>query len=355
MIIKKYIAHNIDEIQDIINLEMGPNAVILTSRQIRYKGWRALFFQNKVEVVAAIEEEDYQTYQRLQQDRNQQALREIEKNWGQAIEKLQELKQTLSAENSLSPSQTESLKEPFEFSLQPIERKLIAIGIPLQIASEIANEVQSPDDLGAIKAALTARIAESGPIPLTSPLPTPVVFIGLPKSGTTSLLFKVASQYEKVGKRVGIVTLGSPSENAQSKLESLAQEFNFSFWKCTSSIQDFLHQDCDLLFIDVDASNPFLAEDLKHIPNLQAHLVVEANCEDLESLEYLRTLLTYQGVAITKLDQCSYPGNILSLMQALQLPISYLAGSNLPTGLEIATSSHLADLILKPLSPASSL
>lgn len=350
MIIKKYIAHNIDEIQDIINLEMGPNAVILTSRQIRYRGWKALFLQNKVEVVAAIEEEDYQTYQRLQQDRNQQALQKAEKNWDQAIGELQQLKHTLTTGNSPFPTKTENQNDPFEFNLLPLERKLIALGIPLQIASEIAVEVTSPDDIEGIKAALTARIAESGPIPLMTPLPTPVVFMGLPKSGTTSLLFKVASQYEKVGKRIGVVTMGKPTESAQNKLESLAKEFNFSFWKCTSTIQDFLNQDCDLLFIDVDASNPFLVEDLKNIPNLQAHLVVEANCEDLEPVQSLRALLSYQGLAITKMDQCHYQGNILGLMQSLQLPVSYLSGSNLPSGLEIANASFLADLILKPLT-----
>jgi flagellar biosynthesis protein FlhF len=71
MIIKKYFLKTIDEVQQLINQELGPNAVILTSRQIRYKGIKALFFQNKVEVVAAIDEEDLNQFNKIKNESKQ--------------------------------------------------------------------------------------------------------------------------------------------------------------------------------------------------------------------------------------------------------------------------------------------
>lgn len=73
MIIKKYIVNTIEEVQERINQELGPNAFILTSRQIRYKGLKALFFSNKVEVVAAIDENDHKLFEEMKKEQKIQA------------------------------------------------------------------------------------------------------------------------------------------------------------------------------------------------------------------------------------------------------------------------------------------
>jgi len=58
MIIKKYIANTVEEAQQLVRRELGEKAVVLTSRYVKQKGWRALFAANKVEITAAIEKED---------------------------------------------------------------------------------------------------------------------------------------------------------------------------------------------------------------------------------------------------------------------------------------------------------
>lgn len=68
MIIKKYTVKTIEEVQEQINRDFGPNAVILTSKQTRYKGIKSLFFSNKFEVVAAVDEEDLRQFEQMKRE-----------------------------------------------------------------------------------------------------------------------------------------------------------------------------------------------------------------------------------------------------------------------------------------------
>lgn len=62
MIIKKYVANTVEEAQELIRQELGSKATILTSRYVKQKGLRALFAADKVEVTAAVEQRDLQSY-----------------------------------------------------------------------------------------------------------------------------------------------------------------------------------------------------------------------------------------------------------------------------------------------------
>jgi len=62
MIVKKYIANTVEEAQAVIATELGPKAVTLTLRYVKQTGWKALFAANRVEVTAAIEEEQLQEH-----------------------------------------------------------------------------------------------------------------------------------------------------------------------------------------------------------------------------------------------------------------------------------------------------
>ena len=70
MIIKKYLVSTIEEVEALISRDLGPNAVILTSRQIKYKGLKSLFFSNKIEVVAAVEDNEMQNYNEFSENAN---------------------------------------------------------------------------------------------------------------------------------------------------------------------------------------------------------------------------------------------------------------------------------------------
>lgn len=349
MMIKKYIAKDTEEIQKLIDEEMGPNAVILTSRQIRYKGWRAFFFHNLIEVVAAIDEEDYQTFQRVQQDRQLQQLQEDQTSWEDAIAGIQTLKQRLEqGENPPPAIQEEPDFAPEDFDLLPVERKLIGLGIPLKIASDMAAEVEKVLDEEALKRALAAHIPEAGPIPLSETGFTTVALAGFRGIGKTSLLLKIAYPYFQLGKRVAIVSFGDHPSQDEERLASFCHELHFPYWNCMKNLAENLaDQPFDLIFVDIAEITEKSAQELSQIPQLEAHLVLDASMEDLEKLEELEGILPYKAVAFTKCDLAPSLGNILTLTEAVQLPISYLStGPQIPQDIEIANALTLAEKLL---------
>lgn len=65
MLMKTYLVRTLEEAEQLINREMGPDAVILTSRQIKPRGLKALFVPSRVEVTAAIDEKDWEAFKTL--------------------------------------------------------------------------------------------------------------------------------------------------------------------------------------------------------------------------------------------------------------------------------------------------
>lgn len=62
MIIKKYIANTVEEAMDLLRQELGPDAVVLTTRHIQRKGLLSWFSPGKVEVTAAVEESELRAF-----------------------------------------------------------------------------------------------------------------------------------------------------------------------------------------------------------------------------------------------------------------------------------------------------
>lgn len=63
MVIKKYRANTLEEASQLVQSELGPDAIILTAQHLRETGIKALFTAPRVEVTAAIEEEELEKFQ----------------------------------------------------------------------------------------------------------------------------------------------------------------------------------------------------------------------------------------------------------------------------------------------------
>src|SRR5699024_1339259 len=61
MKVKKYIAGTMPEAMNLIRKDLGPDAVILNSKEIKQGGFLGLFKKQKIEVFAALDEEPFQT------------------------------------------------------------------------------------------------------------------------------------------------------------------------------------------------------------------------------------------------------------------------------------------------------
>lgn len=81
MIIKKIRAEKVEDAEKTIKEELGPEAIILTTRVIKEKGIKALFSTENVEVTAAVDEEDLRIHEKKRKaegkgrSRNNQSLK----------------------------------------------------------------------------------------------------------------------------------------------------------------------------------------------------------------------------------------------------------------------------------------
>jgi flagellar biosynthesis protein FlhF len=98
MIIKKFRASTAEEAQRKIEEELGPEAMILTTRPIKEKGIKALFGGEQIEITAAIDEDDLRAHERTRPTaprRNNEAEAHAEKKAFDAQENLADLKKVL--------------------------------------------------------------------------------------------------------------------------------------------------------------------------------------------------------------------------------------------------------------------
>ena len=78
MIIKKFRIEKEEDAKTVIEQELGPEAIILTTRPIREKGIKALFANEQVEVTAAVDEGDLAVFETVRKPRISSAIREGE-------------------------------------------------------------------------------------------------------------------------------------------------------------------------------------------------------------------------------------------------------------------------------------
>lgn len=65
MIIKKFRVEKEDDVKAVIEQELGPEAIILTTRTVREKGIKALFATEQLEITAAVDEGDLAAYEEV--------------------------------------------------------------------------------------------------------------------------------------------------------------------------------------------------------------------------------------------------------------------------------------------------
>ncbi len=95
MIIKKYLANSVEEALALVKQELGSSHVILTTRQVQNSGFLGWFSATKVEVTAAVEEDDLKAYTNSKLGKKK---REKSAPLGNLNESLQELKELVHEE-----------------------------------------------------------------------------------------------------------------------------------------------------------------------------------------------------------------------------------------------------------------
>ena len=208
---------------------------------------------------------------------------------------------------------------------------------------------------------IEAEIAVAGPIQLTPGRSRLVALVGPTGVGKTTTIAKLAAQYRlREKRRVGLITVDTYRIAAVEQLRTYADIIDLPMQVVSTprEMREAVRRmsDLDLILLDTAGRSP---KDNVRIQELRA-FVSEADADEvhlvLSAMTCARSLqqtaerfsaVGATALILTKLDEASSLGNLLSLLRFSKLPLSYLTnGQNVPDDIETVNAQRLARLIL---------
>ncbi len=208
---------------------------------------------------------------------------------------------------------------------------------------------------------LESELRVAGPIPVTPGAGRVVALVGPTGVGKTTTIAKLAANFRlRDNRRVGLITVDTYRIAAVEQLRTYADIIDLPM-EVVSTPREMREavermRSFDLVLMDTAGRSPrdevkirelrsMLAEASPH----EVHLVLSA-ASAARSLAAAAEKFAPVGVTsllITKLDEATGLGNLLSLARTCGLPFSYLTdGQNVPDDISVAESRRLSQLIL---------
>ncbi|WP_018132543.1 flagellar biosynthesis protein FlhF [Effusibacillus pohliae] len=404
MIVKRYVVKDMPEALAKIRQDLGHDAVILSSKKIRQRGWLGLFFTTQLEVVAAVNDAPPVAPQkRKAAEANGQSPQVDKKHVVGGHMPVQHpiAGHTVAGANPPHPAapslllngrqaaggESEILQEVQELRmilgkflqqnsgllpapLEKIRSELLANDVSSEFAERlIFNLLKENDPVDRLpeqefRRHLTKLISKEFndgllPAPL-SPASRVVAFVGPTGVGKTTTIAKIAAEELLKNKRkVGFITTDTFRIAAVDQLKTYANilqipvEVVFSAGEIGQAIGRL--QDRDLILIDTAGRNygdPAWVEQLNELLNAaqpdETCLVLSLTTKavDLEQIVGNFQAVEIDKFIFTKLDETQSYGAIYNLTQRYKKPLAYLTtGQNVPDDIEVATPERIAGLV----------
>ena len=383
MQIKRFKAKTMTEALRKIKNDFGPDAVILSARNLK-KG-NGLFSkqENLVEVTAATDSNFQSSNQNYGGNRyaaidsvtqediySNNTLRSSETG---VVAQLSRKSSTLNGKKRLPTSNTKILFNVYNQLLSQHVDDELAVTMVRGLNEMYLNTpiVEDRD----VKTDLVQLIEEmgvsSGRIKLQKGRQRIVALIGTSGVGKTTTVAKIAALGQKYLNQsgVGMITIDDYRIGAieQAKIyakimgiemEPVADiaEFKMALRKMRSK---------NLIVIDTPGVNPRNKKQLQNLLNyltnlnpIEIHLLLGSNSKTEDMLEYITRfkILPISHLLFTKIDESLTYGNVLNQLITTKIPVSYLsAGHRVPEDFESATLDKILDLVLKNFNEISTL
>jgi flagellar biosynthesis protein FlhF len=231
-----------------------------------------------------------------------------------------------------------------------------------RLRGEVRGEIRNSRMLEArIAQMIEADIRAAGPIALTQGRCRVAALVGPTGVGKTTTIAKLAANYHlKNKRRVGLITVDTYRVAAVEQLRTYANLIDLPMQVVSTpkEMREAVRRmsDLDLVLIDTAGRSP---KDEIRLQELKA-FIKEAAADEvhlvLSSVTASRTMeqtaerfaaIGTTALVLTKLDEAGGLGNLLSVIRSSRLPLSYLTnGQNVPDDIEIADPSRLAKMIL---------
>jgi flagellar biosynthesis protein FlhF len=316
MHLKRYRQETVKEALRAVREDLGPNALILSTRMVAATGVRGWFGGRVVEVTAAAE------------------------------------RPTMSESRHVD----EPAASKADRSIDEVVARLQAIGLDPVLARDVAKALPVNRRRGAtletIRETLELQLA---PLAADDDKFAPIeVFVGPPGVGKTTTIAKIAAQERaRHGERLGLLSADGFRVGAIEQLRLYADILGtpLKVARTPGELESALRGSKRPMLLDTagrSASDEVSREMLRVLAgrkDVRMHLVLAANTP---TSVVRRTLDRFEDarpsrLVITKLDEADSIAPIVSLMRDRKLPISYLGtGQAVPEDLERATAPALA-------------
>jgi flagellar biosynthesis protein FlhF len=333
MHLKRYRSETVKDALRAVRAELGPDALVLSTRTVMATGVRGLLGKREIEITAAAERHE-----------------------------VPEKRQPSSPVGSdgASPRRATARKRAVERAVNEIAARLQASGLDADLAELIA--AQHPmnrrrgADLEGIKQTVATALAVLAP---GDEAYAPIeVFVGPPGVGKTTTIAKIAAQERaRQGQRLGLLSADGFRVGAIEQLRLYADILGAPF-EAARTPDEFCRALADVkrpLLVDTAGRSPSdeVSKDMLRVlasrSDVRTHLVIPATttARGAERLFERFADARPSRVALTRLDEADSIGALVSVLRERGVPLSYLGtGQNVPADLQRATSPLLADWIM---------
>lgn len=325
-----------------IKSELGSNAVIVSTREIRESGY-GLMSKPLIEVVAAVDY-DEGAFSRSVQGRKAQAVKaddgrkaapgvSVPGHIGDDIVEVKKMLRQLMAQSRMTPA-------------NPLREKLLAKGIRESLVDLILSKLGEEATEEGVKNLMSRLIRVEDPTGERIR-----IFLGTTGVGKTTTIAKMAARAVlSEGKRVALVTLDSYRIGAIDQSRIYAKILNIPFFSVTtpSELRTALNQldASDLVLVDTVGRSPFCADYVRHLIGFFEGvsacrfliMPVATRDQEMDTITKAFSPIKIDRMIFTKADEAHTSGSIVTHNMIYRTPVSYITtGQRVPEDMETAS------------------
>lgn len=373
MKIKRYEAKDINAALQMIKAELGPEAIILSTKRLS-KGGGVLGGVKKpmVEVVAGI---DYEPQQSIPSKAIQAQNNRPGTAYSQSNNDFSEISSLRTEILSLRKMvQTAVTSRPVSHqtgnrSLDTLTAHLESIGMDNSVICSLLGGVVLDDqgDSGSctrLKEIVSERLMDQVLVGNSSwqreEFPRVLAFVGPTGAGKTTTAAKLAAVLAmRQGKKVLLVSADNYRIAASEQFKTYARILGVPFVTILKdeelSRMINANRDKDVILIDTAGRNQHNEDHMKEVarylfahPAIEGHLVLSATTQngDMEDIFEKYLSLSVRGCIFSKIDESRFYGPIFNQAVRFRLPIAYFTtGQRVPEDIEVASQKLLKNLL----------
>ena len=361
------------EAEERVLRKYGESARIMHHRTVRTGGILGFFTRENVEVTGYLSSEPRRArpgaQARTLEDEKKKLLdlaRPADRTLDDVLSEIRSLKETLqSPQAMLNDAGPEDAHPAISEVRGLLETNDFTSGYTRRILARMRREfsVEQLDDRAYVHEQVMQWIGESIRIhePRSSGRPEILILVGPTGVGKTTTIAKLAATYglDRSGARhrdIRVLTIDNYRIGARQQIETYGQimDIPVSFVESPDEMRKYLalYQGADMVFVDTIGKSPRDFRKLGEMNELlsicgsraRVHLAISATTKSIDVAEIATQFepFKYEAVIVTKLDETTRTGNIISVLAEREKPISFLTdGQRVPQDIARATVIRL--------------